>query len=86
MREGQFRKVVLGVQDFILRMNVDLEKIKKGRSLDSEVNLLLSEVLVFAFFKLKEFKNARSLAQECIHKLQKAHIFAGDHDEVPFPL
>jgi hypothetical protein len=50
------------------------------------MGMLLSELLVFAFLKLKEFKHARSFAKDCIKKLAKSGMFGNENDIVPFPL
>jgi hypothetical protein len=50
------------------------------------MGMLLSELLVFAFLKLKEFKHARSFAKDCIKKLSKSGMFGNENDIVPFPL
>ena len=41
--------------------------------------------MILGFIKIKENKNARQLALECIEKVQKQTLFGLD-DEVPFAL
>lgn len=54
------------------------------------MNILLNECLIFGFIKLKEFKNARSLAKECQGKLSKQGIFHVSKEDldggIPFPV
>lgn len=78
-------------------MNVDQtqQNQQSVNLMDSEMNLLLNECLIFGFLKLKEYKNARSLAKECIKKLSKSGMFmvggqngeqSAENDNVPFAL
>ena len=48
---------------------------------------LLNELLVLAFLKLKEPKNAKQISNECIQKLEKRAMFGfSNESEVPFAL
>jgi len=80
-----------------VKLNADqTEKNQQNISqLDQEMVLLLNELLVFAFLKLKEYKHSRSLAKECMKKLSKSGMFMvggqsgeqpSENDNVPFPL
>jgi len=41
--------------------------------LDEAMNLLLNEIIILCFIKLKEYKNARAISQECILNLSKSN-------------
>jgi len=42
--------------------------------------------LVYTFFKLKEYQNAKILAEEMLAKLSKQVLFNVNEDETPFSL
>lgn len=90
--EGKFNQSVAVIQDHLLKVNSKLENEKKSAKMnvvDSEMNLFLNQLLIFNYIKLKEFNNARSMAQECIKKFQKPSSVSGEgsqSDSAPFCL
>ena len=97
LQRGKFAETVSSVQQYILKLNEAQARSNQQvvNIVDSEMNLLLNECLIFGFLKLKEYKNARSLARECIKKLSKSGMFivsgqnggqSIESDNVPFAL
>lgn len=84
---GKFAETVAVIQQFIVKMDFDRPS-ALANSIESEMLLLLNELLVLAFLKLKEYRNALQIAGECISRLQKTNIFglSADSEVVPFPL
>ena len=62
MKNGKFADTVQSIQQYILKININLEELNVNQ-VDSEMNTLLNTCLVFGFIKLKEYKNARSLSR-----------------------
>lgn len=99
-REGKFNQSVAVIQEHLLKFNSMLEGDQKSLQMnvvDSEMNMLLNELLIFNYIKLKEFQNARSMALDCIKKLSKSGMFevsssrpsntsAAEAESVPFGL
>lgn len=100
-REGKLNQSVAVIQEYLLKFNSMLEGDQKSVQMnivDSEMNMLLNELLIFNYIKLKEFQNARSMALECIKKLSKSGMFevnstrqsnsstAAETESVPFGL
>ena len=64
-RNGKFSEAAAEIQMYTLKLDVD-QNTNNITLVDSEMVTLLIELLVFGFLKLKEYKNARQLSQECI--------------------
>jgi hypothetical protein len=84
---GKFAETVAVIQQFIVKMDYDRPTVLSN-NIDSEMLMLLNQLLVLAFLKLKEYRNALQISGECISKLQKSNMFGLQTNEeiIPFPL
>ncbi|CDW76455.1 UNKNOWN [Stylonychia lemnae] len=69
------------------QINNSIKVSNDGHMTEEEITFY-NECLVYTYFKLKEYQNAKILSEEIISKLQKSIMFAvNDSDEdIPFPL
>lgn len=85
-KQGKFSESISLIQQYILKLDIDPQA-SHTSLVDSEMITLLNELLVLAFLKLKEPKNAKQISHECIQKLEKRAMFGFSYDaEVPFAL
>eukprot|EP00347_Sterkiella_histriomuscorum_P001642 403371239 len=80
-RTAQFQKALAFLQNKLVSND--------GQMTEEEITFH-NQCLVYVYFKLKEYQNARILSEEILTKLQKSVMFAVHDDtndeEIPFPL
>jgi hypothetical protein len=86
MKSGKFQSIVQSLQNYLTKISVDGQDPQQA-----DFTILLTQILIFSLYRIMEYKNARSLAKECINKVHKRKILGlgeGSHglDEVPFML